>query len=875
MQDIKSLYRINFKRTLCLIFLFIAHFTAFGQELNKRMLTPKDYALWSFLIPGQLSDNGNWASYRLRYEHTNMDTLFLKSTKGNHKYIFPNAVQGQFNGENDFACIAGDTLIVQNLKTGLRFKRADAKQFIFSKNQNFIAVIFTQLNKKLGLEIRDRTWKVVQSAENITHYSFDPSLDGIAYGIKANNLFGIEMIWLKDANQKKTIIANHKVPFKYLYWQGNSISTIDNTPSAPILFNYNTEKRKLNVLDSKRVSELFLGMKMTTDVLKSSRYSKNGSRMLFWMSEETVQKNDTPEDLRILNTNDKLLYDSKKNGLLSHFKSLKMAVWDLNNNEVYQVTTKDLPNGFLSADYSYAFLYNPVDYEPQTKQSRPYDLYIVDLKTREKHRIIERYLFREPSESPDGKFLSYAKDGQWWNYDIQKKEHICITSGMTNSFFVEDNTRGQEPEPYGIAGWTTNSEIILYDRYDLWKISSDGKVKIRLTKGREIKVSYRIKNFDKGLSHSDIQYDQSTAKKATDLSKGLFFGSINRETGETGLSFWSPKSGVKDLIWTNKKITNVSKAANKEIYVYVDENYETAPRLMLLDGKPKEIIQSNKQQEQFYWGKNERIDYTVNGIKTKGVLFYPAGYVAGRKYPMIVNIYEKQFAYMHYYENPTLTNGAGNNVTNFTLQGYFVLYPDINYEFGNLRESITKSVLAAVDAVVLKGDVYPNKIGLIGHSFGGYETDLIITQTDRFATAVAGAAWTDLVSAYLYLGPNTKRPDFFRTEDHQLRIGKSLYEDMESYLKNSPVLLADKVKTPLLGWVGEDDTSINSLQSMEFFLGLRRAKKEHVLLYYRNEEHQLEKKENAADLSIRIMQWFDYYLKDGKKQDWMNSDYQW
>jgi dipeptidyl aminopeptidase/acylaminoacyl peptidase len=263
----------------------------------------------------------------------------------------------------------------------------------------------------------------------------------------------------------------------------------------------------------------------------------------------------------------------------------------------------------------------------------------------------------------------------------------------------------------------------------------------------------------------------------------------------------------------------------------------------------------------------------VNGVKTKGILFYPADYKSEKKYPMIVHIYERQFSYLNDYENPSSLSPDGFNVNHITTKGYFVLYPDIEYVFGNLAQSVTQSVLSAVDKVVAMGVVDPAKIGLLGHSFGGYETDLIITQTDRFAAAVSGAAWTDLVSSYLYVSGTFKKPDFYRAETNQLRIGKSLYEDMQSYLKNSPVLLAQNVKTPLLGWAGENDRHIHSLQSMEFYMALRRINKEHTLLIYPDEGHELSQRQNQKDLSSRIMEWFDYYLKNGNRQDWMNADF--
>ncbi|SMC88820.1 S9 family peptidase [Pedobacter africanus] len=870
MQDINSTYRIYIKGSLFIILLLVSCLSLSAQVKQKSMLTPKDYHLWSKLFNAQISSNGNWASYRLFYEYTRKDTLVVQHTNDDRSYVFPGSATGKFNGETDFACLKGDTLILQDLKSGKQLKTPGTANFAFSANQKFIIILLKQADKKNALEIRNRQGSVVQRVSNIAQYIFDPSGNGIVYSTAKDDGYNVEFMLFKDAISKKTVTTDRQAMFKKLVWEENSIAFIEALSQHPKLFVYDILQDKLSLLDPTKVTGFPSQMQVSDAPMAHLNLSDDGKRVIFWMKDTTIKSDFVgPKALQIWHTMDKQMFDSKKY-FGNYALSDKMAIWDINTQSVLQITNQDLPTGFLSSDYNYAFIYDRYAYEPQTQQNGPYDLFLIDLNSGKRKRIIEKYAFDNiPSRSPDGRYLCYAtKQGHWWIYDIQRDLHTNITLGISDSFLTEDtNSPGQEA-PYGIGGWTTDGYVILYDRYDLWKVSLDGKEQLRLTRGREIQKTFRIETFS-----STFNINIEAKKNKLDLNRGLMLTTANKETGASGLSSWNPKSGVKELIWENKKTNLFYKAENKAIYIYLERSFTSSPRLMMYDGKVKELVRTNKQQDQFYWGKNERIDYTVDGIKTKGVLFYPAGYETGKKYPMVVSIYERQFAYLHEYQNPSLIQGDGDNVTNFTHQGYFVLYPDINYEYGNLRKSVTQSVLTAVDTVVAKGSIYPDKIGLIGHSFGGYETDLILTQTGRFAAAVAGSAWTDLVSTYLYEGPLMKRPDFFRTENHQLRIGKSLFEDMPAYLNNSPVLMADKVTTPLLGWVGEDDRHIHSLQSMEFYLALRRANKAHTLLIYAGEEHTIDKNENAIDLSERIMQWFDYYLKDGKRQGWMNSDY--
>jgi dipeptidyl aminopeptidase/acylaminoacyl peptidase len=870
MLNISFHYKNYFFRATCFIFWLVICPRISGQTDQKKMLTPNEYNLWSFLVPEKISPLGKWSSYRLIYDYKETDTLFLQRASDLKRISFPNGRAGKFNGELDFGCISKDTFRLVSLKSEKFLLKAGASDFRFSKNQKY-AVIFNSLeSNKMTMEIIDRAGRTLFNAKDIISYCFDPEMNGIVYSIQKNMGFGVELVVFTDSVIKRAIAENPSYPYQNLIWKTESIAFIENNESEPSLYSFDIKKEKLRRLDPVSSSGFPSEMKISNSMFYNPIPSINGSKLFFWLKEpQSGAVQDSPENVQIWNSKDKLLTDFKKL-MPYHTLSEKLAVWNILDNTVLQITGKELPRGFLNTDYNYAFIYDPSAYEPQTRQNCPYDLYVLDLKSGKKELVVKRYLYDDkPQVSPDGKHLCYAKDDQWWIYDIKSNKHTCLTKGLSISFFTEDSNTLEGRPPYGLAGWSNNGEVLLYDRFDFWKISLDGKRIKRLTQGREMQKSYRIKRFDSNIHYDDVH----SSLKTIDLEAGFMITESNRETGETGLGWWNNKIGVNEYLWKKRKITQISKAENKNAYMYLEQNFENAPRLMIFNGKEKEIFQSNKQQKRYLWGRNERIDYEVNGIKTKGILYYPAGFKKGKKYPLVLNVYERQFAYFNDYINPTLLAGDGFNIPNFLNHEYFVLLPDIVYEYGNLRESVTKSVLAAVDAAVAKGDIESSKIGIMGHSFGGYETDLVITQTDRFAAAVAGAAISDLVSFYLRVGPNLRRPEFFRTENHQVRIGKSLYENMDAYLANSPVLLAAGVNTPLLSWAGEEDKNIHSYQSMEFYLAMRRLGKEHTMLLYPQEGHELYKMKNQMDLSFRIMQWFDCYLKNGPKEPWMDSNF--
>ncbi|WP_426484651.1 S9 family peptidase [Flavobacterium sp. 2] len=869
MKDIRLSNKNFFIRVTCFMFWLVTCPSSLGQANQKRLLTTEDYKLWSNLIPRNLSEYGNWSEYLLQYP-SRKDTLFVQHNTTGKRYAFPLGRDGRFNAELEFGCITGDTLILQNLRSGVLRKIPHGQALGFSADHRFTVLILKRSDGKYNLEIIDDSGNLKDSIMEVTNWHFDPAGNGILYSTKSADNCSIGVFQLKGKIVKKTILQASKSPFISLAWKENHVAFIKNEAEHMLLYTYDIKLKKLYALDPTTAKGFPLDMTISDNQANSPILSKDGTRLIFWLKNKGGDKTQIdPNAVQIWNANDRVLFDYKKSyGDIRYYD--KMASWSVEQNVVLPIQDKELTQGFLSSDYRHAFIYDRTAYEPQNNLFGPYDLYILDLESGVKKCIVKEYSSeKKPAGSPDGKYLCYVKDGHWWVYDIKKESHTNLTHQISESFFREDNNIPDEKQPYGIGGWTKNGSVILYDRFDLWLMPLDGQTAKRLTKERETNVTFRLREFS-----SDPMYGSDTESKKCflDLEKGFIIEAVNKDTGNSGLFRWNAKTGLSQIVWKNKKINQLIKAQNKDIYLYLEQNFESPPRLMLFDGKEKEILQSNVHQKHFYWSKNQPIEYDVNGVKTKGILFYPADYKAGMKYPLLVHIYERQFAYLNDYENPSEFSPDGFNVNHIATKGYFILYPDIQYKFGNLAQSVTQSVLSAVDKVLTMGMVDPAKVGLMGHSFGGYETDLIITQTDRFAAAVSGAAWTDLVSCYLYVSGTSKRPDFYRAEKDQLRIGKSLYEDTESYLKNSPVLLAQNVKTPLLGWTGENDRHIHSFQSMEFYLALRRLNKEHTLLVYPGEGHQLDQKQNRKDLTNRILEWFDYYLKNGDRKDWMNAD---
>jgi dipeptidyl aminopeptidase/acylaminoacyl peptidase len=319
-----------------------------------------------------------------------------------------------------------------------------------------------------------------------------------------------------------------------------------------------------------------------------------------------------------------------------------------------------------------------------------------------------------------------------------------------------------------------------------------------------------------------------------------------------------------------KRVYHFKKAKVAARYVYTQEDFNEPSSLVLLkeNQEAKAIFKSNLQHYDYGWGHSALIDYTnAKGEQLQGVLYYPFDYDPNQKYPMVVNIYEKKTANLHYYCNPSMYYGSDLNISVFASKGYFVLQPDIVYEYGKPGFSATDCVVAATQKAIAIASIDKERIGLVGHSFGGYEASFIITQTDIFAAAMASAGIHDFIS-YGLNEDDAHISSNWRMEQFQMRMKSPFYENFQGYLDNSPIYHAVNVKTPLLSYTGMKDVHVDAKQTYELYFALRRLNKEHIMLLYPEEGHILMQPKHQYDISVKMMEWFDYFLKGKEKPKW-------
>ncbi len=282
---------------------------------------------------------------------------------------------------------------------------------------------------------------------------------------------------------------------------------------------------------------------------------------------------------------------------------------------------------------------------------------------------------------------------------------------------------------------------------------------------------------------------------------------------------------------------------------------------------------SNLQpQKDYNWLTAELVNWTLpDGQPSQGILYKPENFDPTRKYPVIFNYYEKQSDGLFDYLEPGLSGSANIDISWYVSRGYLVFLPDIHYKIGHTGESIVNSVVSAAEYLSKMPWVDSKRMGINGHSWGGYETNYLVTHTDIFAAAAEGAGASDMISNYGSIAGTYQGLNQSNMEAGQHRIGATLWQRPDLYIENSAILKADQVTTPFLMMHNKADEVVPWPQAIELYLDLRRLGKKVWLLQYDNEGHNIHDPKNQIDYTIRLTQFFDHYLKDAPPPRWMTE----
>lgn len=856
------------------IFLYNGHINyTWGQSKQLKHLTEKEYHLWGNLSLSNLSPKGDWISYRMSYQD-GIDILFVKGITKDRTFAIPNSYYGAFSQTNWFAALSPKGLEVLNLKTGNRRTIKDVNSFYFSSSGNELILGILENENELQLKIISPAGLLKLKISNITEFKLNPQKEMLVYATHDQLGGGLGIIELKQNLKHSKIDTINSGAYSNITWSKNGLAVtcvknLNDVSEKNLqgLLLFDILKNKVKELNSLTTSSFSSKNHILSGIQQRLVISDDLKRVFVQFENGNNIKDSIIDHVEIWNSFDKYIFPEEQLWKLRN--TARVGVWTPNSKTFQKITSDSLPKLMLTGNEDYALVFNPKAYEPQFDQFGPMDFYLTNLVNGESKLFLEAHSANQyhTMPSPDGKYIAYFKNKNWWAYNIRERSHINLTSGMNLKFEDISNDMAGKKNAYGIAGWTKNDKsVILYDAFDLWEIEPLTGKPLRLTHGREKNISFRIQANDDHI-YEPIYNGQSV--KEVNLEEELIL-SAYMQNGDSGLYKWNKNKAEHELVMASSKIDFFRQSRTGVIYQ--EQRYDLSPRinLKLKNGQNRVIFQSNPQQQEYYWGSAKPIIFK-NSLNQdiKGFIYYPSNYDSLKKYPMIVHIYEQQFKDFHEYISPDKNSPIGFNPTNYTLQDYVVFFPDISYQMGDPANSAVDCVTAGVKYVIDLGIVDKDKIGLIGHSFGGFETNFIMTQSDLFATAVSGAGMSDLQSLYLTLNWWTGKPDMWRFENQQMRMGQSLFEARDTYYRNSPINYVENINKPILSWSGKNDLQVDWHQNIEWYLALRRLNKEHVLLLYPDETHFILMEENQKDLNHKIQDWFSYYLKDNPVPSWV------
>lgn len=471
--------------------------------------------------------------------------------------------------------------------------------------------------------------------------------------------------------------------------------------------------------------------------------------------------------------------------------------------------------------------------------------------------------------APTGQYLLGFDGKDWFTLSVPDAKKTNLTANLGVNFFNENYDMPSRPNAYGLAGWSADGRfVLLRDRYDIWKIAPDGSSAENLTKiGRKLGIRFTIVQ--------PRSAEDRTKERGIDLTQPLLLAAVNLSTYDTGFYRLEPGGTPQLLLMGARAYGTPLKARHADVYLLTVQTFSEYPDYYVTTPdfhELKRVTDINPQVKDYNWGRAELLSYSsADGDKLSAILIKPENFDPRKKYPLIVYIYERLSENLHQFRIPDVTRGQVINPTFYASNGYLVLMPDISYKVGAPGPSALKCVLPAVQAVVDKGYVDENAIGINGQSWGGYQIAYMITQTQRFKAAVAGAPVSNMFSAYDGIRWGTGLPRQFQYERSQSRIGATPWEAPLRFVENSPIFAADRVQTPLLMIHNDQDDAVPWYQGIEYYLALRRLGKEVYLLNYNGQPHNLTNKNAARDFSVRMFQFFEHHLKGQPAPRWMEK----
>lgn len=855
------------------IILLVAIFGGVNAFPQKKILSPEAYREWKRIDNPDMSEDGKWIIYRMIT--TDSSVLYLYETSSRQTTALPQAETAFFWGKGKWICYTTqDSIVLLNLHHRKKQK--------WDKTENFQPLGQTEWvpqNYTVNAETDSSYTRLVihhigqQDSiclDHIGYYTFyndnqsilyiqeNPRGQSICYG-EINGPH--RTLYTTSGQHLKNIQLNSSTSKGHFFtYPDSSIYSFSlKTHNCKFLFNIHKIPvpadsliRNIQVSENQEYLTYELHPCKTIIQPRSATISVTKVKLQLWSWDEAIPQS----RLEKINKNNPQAYSR----YLYHLSSQSSFCFDPSGER--KVIKPHCPdyNYFITIDKSPYLKYN--DRQEQTH----FNAYLVDIRNGES-RLIMSDLTELPIWSPNGQYvlLYCATQKIWYSLNASTGLLTDISSSIGFPVYQEEHDLPCPAPSYGIAGWTENENLVgIYDRYDLWIVDLTNSQKpYALTKGygrknrkviRLCKINFtanhltlqannRVKILDEANKHEGI-YLLSLSGKLKQLMEGPYSLRLLKLSvdGKYCLFHRQSYTEYRDLWWSRTDFSH-----------------------------PQKITDANPQQKEYNWGTAKLIQWTTyEGKENKGLLYLPEDYDPSRAYPILVQFYETHSQDLFIYHTPGLS-AALADIPTFVSNGYIVFMPDIHFTIGRPGESCYDAVCSGIEMLIKQGIADPERIGLQGHSWSGFQTAYLVTRTDLFCCANLGAPVCDMPMAYASVRNGSGRVRFFMYEDTQSRMGKTLWEAREAYLAHSPLLYADRITTPLLILHNDADEAVSYEQGRALFLAMRRLHKPAWLINYRGEGHFLCNPEAQQDWTIRMQQFFDYYLKEAPRPDWMKE----
>jgi len=794
------------------------------QKLGVMDLTSGDTTTVDDVAAFSFSDQGAWLAFR-RYP----------PTRGNAPAAAPPAEAPAASAE-----AVGATLTVRDLKTGIDATFGNVTSFAWQEKGTHLAMT-------IGVE--GRAGNAIQV--------FDPSRGELKVLDSGSAIF-TALAWRKDSSDLAALRSKRD-------------SAYDGESYTVLAWKNLGEKRAGDVAPPKRIVPS-----------RPPQWSEDGSILYIGLADwdrkvEGKKSDEDPSNVEVWHARDVNVISEQKLRVARDRDRNAPAAWHIGEGRLVPLSTNPKENVQLLRAGGRAIALDETPYETEGMFGRRFaDVYKVDVAKGDRAKVATRVV-PPVWASPSGHFLLNFKDGEFWVYDLETGAQRNVSRAAGVTFIDKENDYPVKNKPsWGVAGWTKNdASVIVYDEYNLWQLFPDGSKPKRLTDGAAEQVRHRYVNLESaggGGRGGRGGRGGGDREEGIDLSKPVYLSLTGVWTKRTGYARLVDGK-VDRAIYQDRGNSRLMKAKDADVYAYQSEAFDTSPNYYVAGPDLKNaklVTETNPFAAQYAWGHGELIEYkNPRGERLQGALFYPANYEKGKKYPLIVHIYERESQYLH--RVFPLSERSPYSETVWTTRGYFVLMPDIVFRARDPGMSILECVTAATKKVLESGMIDPTRVGLVGHSWGGYGTSFVMTQSDLFAAGVAGGPLTNLASSYGEIYWNNGIPETNHAEVGQERMEVPLYEDPAAYLRNSAVFHVNKMKGALLLSVGDKDGASDWHQDIEMYNLARRAGKQCVMLVYPGENHSLAVKANQMDYHHRILDWFGYYLKGDPPPEWITK----